>query len=151
MNVRAQATGMASQTQNIGNSIVQQFFPALLNSTGFYCFYMFTGVNFILAVFVWYCIPETKGVPLEEMDVLFGGVNHVAGGAELIEMGKAGGGGGDEDGPGGYADRVRSEPEARDSGIPVVASAPAGVAAAPEARRTAAAGAEPGGTVLSRA
>jgi Sugar (and other) transporter len=88
MNVRAQATGMASQTQNIGNSVVQQFFPALLNSAGFYCFYMFMGVNMLLAVFVWYCIPETKGVPLEEMDELFGGVNHVYGGAELMEMGK---------------------------------------------------------------
>ena len=91
MNVRAQATGMASQTQNIGNSVVQQFFPALLNSTGFYCFYMFMGVNFLLAVFVWYCIPETKGVMLEEMDELFGGANHVVAGAELIDMGKAGG------------------------------------------------------------
>jgi hypothetical protein len=53
---------------------------------------MFTGVNILLAAFVWYCVPETKGVPLEEMDVLFGGANHVVAGAELIEMGKAGGG-----------------------------------------------------------
>jgi len=30
MNVRAQAVGMASQTQNVANAIVQQFFPIFL-------------------------------------------------------------------------------------------------------------------------
>jgi hypothetical protein len=83
MNVRAQATGMASQTQNIANSIVQQFFPTFLNREGFYCFYMFFAINVCLAVFVWFVVPETKGIPLEEMDVLFGGVNHVDRGAGM--------------------------------------------------------------------
>ena len=36
MNVRAQAVGMASQTQNIANAIVQQFFPTFLKNCGFY-------------------------------------------------------------------------------------------------------------------
>jgi len=31
MNVRAQAVGMASQTQNVSNAIFQQFFPTFLN------------------------------------------------------------------------------------------------------------------------
>lgn len=31
MNVRAQAVGMASQTQNVANLIVQQFFPTFLD------------------------------------------------------------------------------------------------------------------------
>jgi len=132
MNVRAQATGMASQTQNIGNSVVQQFFPALLNSTGFYCFYMFTGVNMLLAGFVWYCVPETKGVPLEEMDVLFGGVNHVVGGAELMDMGKAGGG----------EERMGRESEARDEGLPL-GDARERVTAAREAPRAAERGGAP--------
>lgn len=34
MNVRAQAVGMASQTQNVVNSIVQQFFPIFLDVSG---------------------------------------------------------------------------------------------------------------------
>jgi Sugar (and other) transporter len=88
MNVRAQATGMASQTQNIANSIVQQFFPLFLSRTGFYCFYFFMAINLILGVFVWLVVPETKGIALEEMDVLFGGTNHVSGGAELVELRK---------------------------------------------------------------
>ncbi|CAG8907747.1 unnamed protein product [Penicillium egyptiacum] len=84
MNVRAQAVGMASQTQNIANAIVQQFFPIFLDNEGFYAFYMFAGINFLLAVFVWFLIPETKQVPLEEIDILFGGANHVAQGEEVL-------------------------------------------------------------------
>ena len=84
MNVRAQAVGMASQTQNIANAIVQQFFPLFLQNEGFYAFYMFAGINFLLAAFVWFFIPETKQVPLEEIDILFGGANHVARGEEVL-------------------------------------------------------------------
>ncbi|KUM58556.1 hypothetical protein ACN42_g8590 [Penicillium freii] len=84
MNVRAQAVGMASQTQNVANAIVQQFFPIFLDNEGFYAFYMFAGINFLLAVFVWFLIPETKQIPLEEIDTLFGGANHVAQGEEVL-------------------------------------------------------------------
>ncbi|KAL1962836.1 hypothetical protein VTN77DRAFT_9111 [Rasamsonia byssochlamydoides] len=86
MNVRAQAVGMASQTQNVANAIFQQFFPIFLNNDGFYAFYMFAGVNFLLAAFVFFCIPETKRVSLEEIDVLFGGTNHVVKGEDLIQQ-----------------------------------------------------------------
>jgi hypothetical protein len=84
MNVRAQAVGMASQTQNVANAIFQQFFPIFLDNCGFYAFYMFAGINFLLALFVFFFIPETKQVPLEEIDALFGGANHVTRGEELI-------------------------------------------------------------------
>lgn len=84
MNVRAQGVGMAGQTQNIANAIVQQFFPLFLDNCGFYAFYMFAGINCFLVAYVFFLIPETKGVPLEEMDKLFGGVSHVQGGATLM-------------------------------------------------------------------
>lgn len=45
---------------------------------------MFAGINFLLAVFVFFFIPETKQVPLEEIDALFGGANHVTHGEDLI-------------------------------------------------------------------
>lgn len=101
MNVRAQAVGMASQTQNIGkfsskegclslmatvNAIVNQFFPIFLQNDGFYAFYMFAGINILLAVFVWFFVPETKKVKLEEIDTLFGGANHVDKGASLVNI-----------------------------------------------------------------
>lgn len=46
--------------------------------------YMFAAINVILAIFVWFKIPETKGVQLEDMDTIFGGVSHVAKGAQLV-------------------------------------------------------------------
>ncbi|OOG00936.1 hypothetical protein ASPCADRAFT_511790 [Aspergillus carbonarius ITEM 5010] len=88
MNVRAQAVGMASQTQNVANAIVQQFFPTFINNCGFYAFYMFAGICFLLALFVYFFIPETKQVPLEEIDALFGGANHVTQGEDLISSEK---------------------------------------------------------------
>lgn len=84
MNVRAQAVGMCSQTQNVANSIVQQFFPTFLENEGFYAFYMFAGINALLAAFVWWFVPETKKVSLEEIDTLFGGTNHVEKGGEMM-------------------------------------------------------------------
>jgi MFS family permease len=89
MNVRAQAVGMASQTQNVANTIFQQFFPIFIDNEGFYAFYLFAGINFLLALFVLFFIPETKKVTLEEIDALFGGANHVTQGEEVLAHQKA--------------------------------------------------------------
>lgn len=84
MNVRAQAVGMCSQTQNVAQAIFNQFFPLFLDNTGFQCFFFFMAINICLAVFVYFLVPETKQVPLEEIDVLFGGANHVDKGAQML-------------------------------------------------------------------
>ncbi|KAH8808236.1 general substrate transporter [Xylogone sp. PMI_703] len=86
MNVRAQAVGMCSQMQNVANSIFQQFFPTFLAHKGFKTFFFFFAVNILLAVFVWFFIPETRKVALEEIDVLFGGSNHVEKGGDLLHV-----------------------------------------------------------------
>jgi hypothetical protein len=39
-------------------------------------FFFFMSFNICLAIFIWFVLPETKKVRLEEMDALFGGVNH---------------------------------------------------------------------------
>ena len=106
MNVRAQAVGMASQTQNIANAIVQQFFPTFLANCGFYAFYMFAGINFLLAVFVIFCIPETRKISLEEIDTLFGGSNHVERGGDLMGVEDAWHAHGENDKGGAEAERV---------------------------------------------
>ncbi|KAI5288365.1 hypothetical protein KEM54_005266 [Ascosphaera aggregata] len=80
MNVRAQAIGMAGQTQNVVNAIMQQFFPTFLDNCGFYAFYFFAGMNVIMTLFVYFFVPETKKIPLEEIDVIFGGANHATAG-----------------------------------------------------------------------
>ncbi|KAK3943302.1 sugar transporter [Diplogelasinospora grovesii] len=84
MNVRAQAVGMCSQMQNVANTIFQQFFPTFLANVGLKCLFFFMAMNFVLAIFVWFFVPETKQIPLEEIDVLFGGANHVDKGAQML-------------------------------------------------------------------
>jgi hypothetical protein len=84
MNVRAQAVGMCSQMQNVANTIFQQFFPIFLTNEGLKCLYFFMAMNLVLFLFVWFFVPETKRIPLEEIDVLFGGANHVDKGAQML-------------------------------------------------------------------
>ncbi|KAI0840730.1 general substrate transporter [Hypoxylon sp. FL0890] len=86
MNVRAQAVGMCSQMQNVANTIFQQFFPIFLARQGLKCLFFFMAINFVLAVFVYFCIPETMKVPLEEIDALFGGQNHVEKGGQMLNV-----------------------------------------------------------------
>lgn len=42
--------------------------------------------NIVLGFFVWFFIPETKSVALEEIDVLFGGANHTEKGGDLLHV-----------------------------------------------------------------
>lgn len=84
VNVRSQAVGMASQCQNVANTIFQQFFPTFLAKEGLKCLFFFMAVNILLAVFVYFFIPETMGIPLEQMDVIFGGADHTEKGAQML-------------------------------------------------------------------
>ncbi|KAF7534878.1 hypothetical protein G7Z17_g13291 [Cylindrodendrum hubeiense] len=86
-NVRSQAIGMASQCQNVANTIFQQFFPEFLQKVGLNCLFFFMGVNILLCIFVYFFIPETKGVALEQMDVIFGGADHTEKGAQILGIG----------------------------------------------------------------
>lgn len=40
---------------------------------GFGTYFIFGGFSFAMFIFVWFFIPETKGISLERMDELFGG------------------------------------------------------------------------------
>ena len=42
--------------------------------------------NVFLVLFVWFVVPETKQVALEEIDVLFGGANHIEKGGDLLQV-----------------------------------------------------------------
>lgn len=84
VNVRAQAVGMCSQMQNVANTIFSQFFPIFLKNTGLKCLFFFMAMNIVLIIFVYFLIPETKGILLEEIDVLFGGQNHVEKGGNIM-------------------------------------------------------------------
>ncbi|KAI8957674.1 hypothetical protein F5Y11DRAFT_74726 [Daldinia sp. FL1419] len=59
MNVRAQAVVMCSQMQKAADAVFQQLFPIFLVREGLKSLFFFMAMNFVLAVFVWFCIPET--------------------------------------------------------------------------------------------
>lgn len=77
MNVRNQAIAISSQAQNVANVCLQQAFPVFLANEGFYAMYMFGAINVVLFFYVWFFIAETKNISIEEIDVIFGGKNHV--------------------------------------------------------------------------
>jgi hypothetical protein len=49
-------------------------------------FFFFMSANIVLVIFVWFMVPETKKISLEEIDVLFGGQNHIEKGGDLLNV-----------------------------------------------------------------
>ncbi|KAI9362492.1 MFS sugar transporter-like protein [Zopfochytrium polystomum] len=73
MTVRAQAVGIASQTQNVASVALSYLFPVMLTNLGWKTFFVFMAYNYFIAVICYFFYPETKGVTLEDMDALFDG------------------------------------------------------------------------------
>ncbi|KAL0088643.1 sugar transporter [Phycomyces blakesleeanus] len=71
MRVRGTAVAICTNTQSVGGLVMGQAFPSMFTTMGFYSFYVWMGVNLLLVVLIFLFYPETKGVPLEEMDRLF--------------------------------------------------------------------------------
>jgi hypothetical protein len=42
--------------------------------------------NILLVIFVWFVVPETKKISLEEIDMLFGGANHIEKGSDFLNV-----------------------------------------------------------------
>ncbi|KAJ5085860.1 hypothetical protein N7532_010631 [Penicillium argentinense] len=70
---RGKAVGVAIACNYLSNFIVALITPRMLESITFGTFYFFLVFCLILGVWTYFCVPETKGVPIEEMDKLFGG------------------------------------------------------------------------------
>lgn len=67
---RSWCLGLTTMANWVGNFLVAQFTPVLLETLGFQVFFIFAIFTAIAcALAVW--LPETKGVPLEDMDSLF--------------------------------------------------------------------------------
>ncbi|CAG8017445.1 unnamed protein product [Penicillium salamii] len=71
--VRSKGVSIAIGTNWLTNFIVALITPRMLESIKFGTFYFFLAFCVILFVWVYFLVPETKGVPIEEMDNLFGG------------------------------------------------------------------------------
>ena len=69
--IRGQAVAIAVAFQWIFNYLVSSTFPALYDFSPMFAYSIYGIVCVIAALFVWRCVPETKGKTLEEMNALW--------------------------------------------------------------------------------
>ena len=69
--VRPLAQAFAAANNWFWNFIIARFTPQMFNTMGFGVYMFFASLMLCSAVFVYFLMPETKGVPLEAMDRLF--------------------------------------------------------------------------------
>ncbi|KAI1109140.1 sugar transporter [Nemania sp. NC0429] len=69
---RPYGTTLGASSNWANNFIVGQVTPILLNRIGYGTYILFGLLTFLGAGFIWFFVPETKRLTLEEMDVIFG-------------------------------------------------------------------------------
>jgi len=70
--MRAKANTIGGVFQYIGSMIVGATTTTLMKYLSFYTFLIYAVFSFIAFVFTHFCVRETKGIPLEDMDRLYG-------------------------------------------------------------------------------
>jgi hypothetical protein len=73
--LRSYGVGMGAATQWLFNFCITELTPAAVNHIGYRTFIMFGCFCLGMGVFVFFFIKETKGLTLEDMDVLFGTID----------------------------------------------------------------------------
>ncbi|KAI1770299.1 putative hexose transport-related protein [Hypoxylon cercidicola] len=69
---RAYGTSLGASSNWMNNFIVGQVTPIMLSEIGYGTYVLFGLLTFMGAGFIWFFVPETKRLTLEEMDVIFG-------------------------------------------------------------------------------
>jgi sugar porter (SP) family MFS transporter len=70
-NVRTLAQAFAASNNWFWNFIVARFTPQFFDAAYYGVYFFFASMMLCAAVFVFFLVPETKGIPLEKMDRLF--------------------------------------------------------------------------------
>ncbi|KAI9170734.1 Quinate permease [Paramyrothecium foliicola] len=70
-NTRSLGQANAAANNWLWNFIIARFTAQMFNAWGYGVYFFFASLMIISAVFVFFCIPETKSIPLEMMDKLF--------------------------------------------------------------------------------
>ena len=71
--VRSACVGVATSVNWVGNFFIAQETLTLVNISPGLAFWIFAGFNLITIIFVWFLMPETKGVELEKIEDFFKG------------------------------------------------------------------------------
>lgn len=78
LNVRATSSALGAATQWLFNLVITKATPYMISSVGFGTFYIFGSFVVCGMVYVYFFVPETRGVALEHMQVAFGYPDTVA-------------------------------------------------------------------------
>lgn len=70
-NVRTLAQAFAAANNWFWNFLVARFTPQMFTAMGYGVYFFFASLMIFSAIYVWFLLPETKGVPLESMNRLF--------------------------------------------------------------------------------
>ena len=71
--VRSACVGVATSVNWVGNFFIAQETLTLVNISPGLAFWILAGFNLITIIFVWFLMPETKGVELEKIEDFFKG------------------------------------------------------------------------------
>lgn len=81
---RPYGISLGASSNWMNNFIVGQVTPDMITGITYGTFLIFGVLTFMGAAFIWWFFPETKGLSLEEMDILFGSVGLAAADAERM-------------------------------------------------------------------
>lgn len=72
-NTHGRSLGQASAAASnwFWNFLISRFTPQLFTALGYGVYYFFASLMLLSIIFVFFLVPETKGIPLEAMDRLF--------------------------------------------------------------------------------
>lgn len=72
LNIRATSATLGAASQWLFNLVITKATPYMITSIGAGTFFFYGSCVVLGAVYVWFCVPETRGMPLEEISRAFG-------------------------------------------------------------------------------
>ncbi|KAL2796092.1 general substrate transporter [Aspergillus keveii] len=69
--VRSLAQACAAASNWLWNFLISRFTPQMFDKMSYGVYFFFASLMILSIIFVWFLIPETKGIPLESMESLF--------------------------------------------------------------------------------
>ena len=71
-NMRSLAQALAAASNWLWNFLISRFTPQMFAKMDYGVYFFFSSLMILSVAFVYFLVPETKGIPLESMDLLFG-------------------------------------------------------------------------------
>ncbi|KAI7785889.1 sugar transporter [Diaporthe eres] len=85
LSARPYGVSLGASSNWMNNFIVGQVTPDMLSAMPYGTYILFGLLTYLGAVFIWYFVPETKRLTLEEMDVIFGSEGTAQADSERME------------------------------------------------------------------